>query len=276
MRIAVIVERDDHAMLVEYAALMRARGHEVAWQHPGARRPDLSADLYLLKSRTPRALRLGRRAEALGAAVCNTVAATEACVDRAAMAAQARAAGLPFPVTHVYPRGAAVSAPGRLIMKSRYCRHDEPLPVVGEAADLRAAGWRDEPVIAQEFAEGDGWDHKFWVIGDRVFAGLRRPPLDGAAGDPKHTVPVPNVPSDRLDLARAVGGAFGLRVYGVDIIASDAGPVVVDVNAFPGFSGLPGAAEALADLTPRVLDGDGAEGPEVVGQFRDVPERVRA
>lgn len=252
-RISIVTEQADHATMLAYAAAMRARGHEVATLHPDTADPDLSADLYLLKSRTPRAIRLARRAEAAGAAVCNSADATALCVDRAAMATRAHAAGVPFPATYAFARPASLAAPGRLILKSRRCRKDEPLPAIGTAAELRAGDWPDEPVVAQAFADGDGWDHKFWAVGDRIFAGLRRPPTTGNAADAKRTLPVADPPAVSLEVVRAVGEAFGLHVYGVDIIATASGPLVVDINAFPGLSGLPEAADALADLTGRLL-----------------------
>lgn len=48
------------------------------------------------------------------------------------------------------------------------------------------------------------------------------------------------------ELARRVGAATGLEVYGADVLVGDDGPRVVDVNAFPGFRGVPDAAEAVA------------------------------
>lgn len=261
-RIRIVSEQADHTTMLAYAAAVRARGHQVESLHPDDPEPDLSADLYLLKSRTPRAIRLARRAEAAGAVVCNSADATALCVDRAAMAARAREAGVPFPVTHAFAGPAALAAPGRLILKSRHCRKDEPLPAVGTAAELRAAGWPDEPVVAQAFADGDGWDHKFWAVGDRIFAGLRRPPTAHAAPAGKRTVPVPDPSAASLEVVRAVGTAFGLHVYGVDIVAAASGPLVVDINAFPGLSGLPDAADALAVLTGRLL----AASPDPPGQ----------
>jgi ribosomal protein S6--L-glutamate ligase len=43
-----------------------------------------------------------------------------------------------------------------------------------------------------------------------------------------------------------VGREFELSLYGVDLLVTARGPVVVDVNAFPGYGGVPGASAALA------------------------------
>ncbi|NUP30736.1 MAG: hypothetical protein HOU01_03350 [Streptomycetaceae bacterium] len=208
-----------------------------------------------------------------------------------AMARVARGAGLPFPVTRVFAgrRGVVEWAETRggdsrkFVLKSRHSRRSNPVPVVGTPRELAAAvmAWADEPLVVQDFADGDGWDHKFWVIGDRVFAGLRLPPegVAGASGPPdpsaapgpsgptsttnpadppftaKRTVELPPdaVPSEWSALVRRVGDAFGLSVYGVDLLAASSGPVVVDVNAFPGFQGVTGAPEALAELAAEVV-----------------------
>ncbi|WTW98287.1 alpha-L-glutamate ligase [Streptomycetaceae bacterium NBC_01309] len=252
--VAVVTDRPDHPTLSAYADLLWARGHHVGFVHPESPPRELPAtDLLLLKSRTPHALLLGRRAEAVGIPVLNTVDATAACLDRVEMAQRAVRAGLPFPATYALERVADLVVGGRVILKTRHSHRDEPTPVAGTVDELtsNAEGWPDVPLVAQEFADGDGWDHKFWVIGERLFAGLRRPPLTPEGRGTKRTVPVAEaaVPETWRSLVRAVGPVFGLRIYGVDIVATRRGPLIVDVNAFPGFRGLAGAPEALAELT---------------------------
>ncbi|NUU22482.1 MAG: alpha-L-glutamate ligase [Streptomycetaceae bacterium] len=202
---------------------------------------------------------IARQAHAAGARVVNDADATAACLDRVTMAERAQAAGLPFPRTYGFARVADVRAPGRLILKQRRSRRGEPVPHCGTADELReaAADWPDEPVVAQEFADGDGWDRKLWVIGDRVFAGLRRSPLHGPDPQgPKHTIPIPahEIPPVHRELAYAVGECFGLDVYGVDLIAAPEGPRIVDVNAFPGFRSIAEAPAALARFTASRLN----------------------
>ncbi|UGQ15146.1 alpha-L-glutamate ligase [Yinghuangia sp. ASG 101] len=257
MRVRIVGDRPDHPTLAGFASLLRADGHHAEFVPPTSEIPDLrGADLYLLKTRVREALPLWRRAEAAGIPVLNSVAATEACLDRAAMARIARAAGLPFPETHTLDRAAQAATrvgAGTWILKSRYSNRDNPHPETGTAHELARVDWSDEPVVAQRVEIGDGWDHKFWVVGDRSFAGLRRPPRRTPV--PKRTVPVPwhTVPAAWRDIVHATGRAFGLTVYGVDIIATAQGPRVVDVNAFPGLRSIPDAPRALADLVVSAL-----------------------
>ncbi|MDI2125560.1 ATP-grasp domain-containing protein [Yinghuangia seranimata] len=260
MRVGVVTDRPEHPTLAAFAALARERAWRVEFLAPDADGPG-DADLYLLKTRSPAGLDLGRRAEAAGVPVVNSAAATEACLDRLGTAATAAAAGLPMPATHGFADPGALAAAaarfgGRtLVLKSRFSSRANPVPEIGTVDELaRAAAGRDEPVVVQEFAAGDGWDHKFWVIGGKVFAGLRRPPTSpAAAAGSKTTVELTpdQVPPAWTDLARAVGDAYGLQIYGVDLIATATGPALVDVNAFPGFRGIPEAPAALAELVAR-------------------------
>src|SRR3989449_10140344 len=56
------------------------------------------------------------------------------------------------------------------------------------------------------------------------------------------------------------GRAFGIDLYGLDIIENNGKPYVVDVSSFPGFKGVPDAALRLADYIysagQRVLNGE--------------------
>jgi hypothetical protein len=177
------------------------------------------------------------------------------------MAQRARQAGLPFPPTHSFGRlsgliayavgGGTLAFP--LIVKSRRSRRGDLVTRVDNLRQLRAleADWRREPVVVQEFVANDGWDHKLWVIGSQVFAGLRRTPLDSTPPDAAIALDPAGLAPGWLEMARDAGKVFGLLIYGIDILATNHGPVIVDVNAFPGCRNMPGAPEALATLVER-------------------------
>jgi ribosomal protein S6--L-glutamate ligase len=67
-------------------------------------------------------------------------------------------------------------------------------------------------------------------------------------------MPREQLPGEVADLARAAGSAFGLELYGVDVLVGESGPVVVDVNPFPGFRRFPSAAKALATQIVRRVE----------------------
>ena len=48
------------------------------------------------------------------------------------------------------------------------------------------------------------------------------------------------------EIALRAGAALGLGLYGLDMIENPAGPVVVDLNYFPGYKGCPGVAAPMA------------------------------
>ncbi|MFI5979757.1 RimK family alpha-L-glutamate ligase [Streptomyces sp. NPDC051555] len=257
MRIGLITPEPGHPLLAGATALL-APEHRVEALDPGVatRLPGPPADVYLLKSRTPRALALAREAEALGAPVINSAAATELCQDRTVMAGLARGAGLPFAATRAYATLAELASgpplAGPVVVKSHHSRRGDLVARVDDGARLAALAdqWPAEPVVVQEFAPNDGWDHKLWAIGDRVFAALRRSELSPGGRGPTLPLPLDELPPGWVELVRAVGEVFALDVYGVDVIAAEGGgePLVVDINAFPGIRGQSGAPEALAAL----------------------------
>ncbi|GAA0584771.1 alpha-L-glutamate ligase [Streptomyces crystallinus] len=253
MRIGLLTPEPGHPLLAAATALL-AREHEVEPVHPDAAPPDRVADVYLLKSRTPRALALARELEARGAAVLNSASATELCQDRTAMAELAGRAGLPFAATRTFAALALLADAHDLtyplVVKSRHSRRHDLVARVDDRDGLRAlAGvWGPEPVVVQEFTANSGWDHKLWVIGDRVFAALRRSELAPGGRGPTRSLPLDELPPGWADLALRVGEAYALEVYGVDLIDAAGSPLIVDVNAFPGIRGQLGAPEALAEL----------------------------
>ncbi|MFH8567430.1 RimK family alpha-L-glutamate ligase [Streptomyces sp. NPDC017993] len=269
MRICLITAAPDHPLLAATTALLTPRHHVVSLDPeadgapsagpPGGAEP---ADVYLLKSRTTRALALAAALERRGAPVLNSAAATALCQDRVAMAELARRAGLPFAATTAVATLtdlAEAGAPaGPLVIKSRHSRRHDLVARVDSAAELRklADAWPQEPVVVQEFTANSGWDHKLWAIDGRLFAGLRRSELAPDGRGPTLPLPVGDLPAEWTAAVLRVGETFGLDVYGVDLLDSGGGtPLIVDINAFPGIRGQAGAPEALAELTLRAAAG---------------------
>jgi ribosomal protein S6--L-glutamate ligase len=48
-------------------------------------------------------------------------------------------------------------------------------------------------------------------------------------------------------LAIRTGDALGLDIFGVDVLFGDDGPVLIDVNPFPGFRGVTDAVRMIAN-----------------------------
>jgi ribosomal protein S6--L-glutamate ligase len=293
VRVGLIARDPGHPVLAAAAEVLVRRGCEVEVVPPGGGVGVVPsgggvgalADVYLLKARTPRALSLAGELERRGAVVVNSAAATELCQDRVRMAELAGGAGLPFAATVAAGRLGELAPPAYpFVVKSRHSRRHDLVARVDGAARLRelVERWPEEEVVTQPYLPGSGWDQKLWVVDGRVFAARRRSELSpdeggsGAAGEWE--------PSAGLAaLALRVGEVFGLDVYGVDLLDGAAEPVIVDVNAFPGVRGRPGAPEALAGLalrlaaervaSERLASGRGVA--EQVAAGRAAPERGR-
>lgn len=99
-----------------------------------------------------------------------------------------------------------------------------------------------ENILVQEFiAESGGSDIRCFVIGDRVVAAMER---KGAPGDFRSNLhrggsarQIKITPEERLTAVQAAR-VMGLNVAGVDILRSNKGPLVMEVNSSPGLEGI--------------------------------------
>lgn len=100
----------------------------------------------------------------------------------------------------------------------------------------------DAHFLVQEFIkEAGGSDIRCFVIGDRVVASMRRQGKEGEFRSNLHrggsASPVRITPEERSTAMRAAR-IMGLNVAGVDILRSNHGPVVMEVNSSPGLEGV--------------------------------------
>jgi ribosomal protein S6--L-glutamate ligase len=100
--------------------------------------------------------------------------------------------------------------------------------------------------LVQEFiAEAKGADVRCFVVGDRVVAAMRRQAPAGEFRSNLHRggTAVGVKPSRaECDVAIRATQVLGLGVAGVDLIRSDRGPLVLEVNASPGLEGIESAS----------------------------------
>ena len=221
------------------------------------------AALYLLKSHAPQALEVAHYLEQRGAVVVNSWASSRACQDRVLMSERMKEAHLPWPQTWSFPSLANLMAQQEvlatlsfpLIIKSYYSHRGDLVDKVDTVEQLQAlmGQWSQEPIVLQEFAAGDGWDIKLWIIDQHIFAARRRTPLEANA--PKEDFPISDeeLPDEWRRITLEIGRVFNLRLYGVDLLITERGPMIVDVNSFPGFRGVPGADTALVSLVERMV-----------------------
>jgi ribosomal protein S6--L-glutamate ligase len=260
--------RKDPSEIVEATTgILRGRGIEV--EHEVAEdaliRPDLWAggrDLHVVKAYTDLSLSLAAVLHGRGARLVNPFPAVAASRDKIVAAQVLADAGVPAPRTWVTGDLARLRPLLRecpLIVKPFHGWRGEGVRVVRSEADLAALPEPTQPVVIQEYLEGCGEDLRVYVAGDRVFA-TRKPFSSTSFSVPGRPVQVPHEVSE---IAVRVGRAFGLGLYGVDVLETSRGPFVIDVNHFPGYKGCPGAAEAVADYLEGAAAGriDVAAGP---------------
>ena len=252
---AVMAElgRRHEVEVFDAATLPAGYGREPGPMESGLLEPP---DVVLLKSRTPEARRVARTAELAGSVVVNPTDATTAALDRAATADALDRAGVPAPRSWSVPALADLAADGAalpwpLVVKSRTSSRRDLVRLVAGRAELEELlpEWRDEPVVAQEFAPNDGFDIKVWVIGDDLSVARRRSALESTDKASDEFLEPAELPAEWIRAARDAGTALGLQLYGVDLLITGGRPVVVDVNPFPGFR----SARQPADTLLRFL-----------------------
>ena len=104
-----------------------------------------------------------------------------------------------------------------------------------------------EHILVQEFIkEAKGADIRCFVIGDKVVAAMKRQGKEGEFRSNLHrggsATIVRLTPEERSTAVRAAK-IMGLNVAGVDLLRSNHGPVVMEVNSSPGLEGIEAATE---------------------------------
>lgn len=104
----------------------------------------------------------------------------------------------------------------------------------------------DANILVQEYIkEAKGADVRAFVVGDKVVAAMKR---QGPEGDFRSNLHrggtasrVKLTPEERSTAVRSAK-IMGLRVAGVDMLRSNHGPVVMEVNSSPGLEGIEAAS----------------------------------
>jgi len=100
----------------------------------------------------------------------------------------------------------------------------------------------DANILVQEFIkEAGGADIRAFVVGDKVVATMKRQGPEGEFRSNLHrgglASSVKLTPEERSTATRSAN-KLGLRVAGVDMLRSNHGPVVMEVNSSPGLEGI--------------------------------------
>ncbi|MCP5334995.1 MAG: 30S ribosomal protein S6--L-glutamate ligase [Oceanospirillaceae bacterium] len=100
-------------------------------------------------------------------------------------------------------------------------------------------------ILVQEFIkEAGGSDVRCFVVGGKVVAAMQRQAAEGEFRSNLHrggTAQLTELSPEEQQTAIDAADIMGLNVCGVDILRSNRGPVVMEVNSSPGLEGIEGA-----------------------------------
>jgi ribosomal protein S6--L-glutamate ligase len=243
------------------------RGHEAQRVHPLDLELLIDAQLGLGYRGEPRELpdvaftRMGATSppaslnallqlQALGVPVINDPRALWTTRDKVRCSLTLASVGLPVPRTIVPGRQLApgwieaqLGPPPWVVKRPEGCKGEAVFLVKGEAEiAAHTSDASQAPVLVQRFvAESSGVDLRVLVAGDRVLGAMRRRSStgdfrsnlhQGGRGEPVEV-------SDEVGrVALAAATVLGLGVAGVDLLESDDGPLLLEVNGSPGLAGI--------------------------------------
>ena len=200
-------------------------------------------------------LSLHEAAAASGITTINDAQSVRRVRDKVVAAAVAHAHDIPFARTYLVTRAVLLEQlPDQsfpLVIKPNVGGFGHGIRVLRtreEAGDLDPAWFAGGYLVAQPWVPNTGDDIKLYNTGQGIHAVRRRSPLLDPADGPRELVPL--TPALRR-LAQRVGYAFGLHLYGVDVVRGPQGWVAIDVNDFPSFGMVPNAVDMV---TKTVLD----------------------
>ena len=122
------------------------------------------------------------------------------------------------------------------------------LAETNKAAESVIAAFRqlDANILVQEFIkEAGGADVRAFVIGDKVAASMMRQGPEGEFRSNLHrggTASSIKLTPEERSIAVRSAKTLGLNVAGVDLLRSNHGPVVMEVNSSPGLEGIEAAS----------------------------------
>ncbi|MDQ4091386.1 MAG: hypothetical protein M3163_13960 [Actinomycetota bacterium] len=205
-------------------------------------------DVVLPRSRHPFALALLKEAEARRAVAVNPWSAVVKSRNKVRGTLALARRGIPVPPTFVAHRPQDLAELDHrsfpLVLKPYQGDNARGIVIVTHPDQLWSIQWSDTMVLAQPFLDVGGIDLKLYVVDGQVWATERTSPLLPHDAAPVRAEVTPALRS----LALACGKAFNLRLYGVDVLQTDQGPMVVDVNDFPNYTAVDEAPDVIGSL----------------------------
>ncbi len=254
-------------VLDPYRFLLKADGGGIGLEFKG--KPFTGGDVFMARlgaGISEHSLALVRHLGASGALVINPAGSLEAARDKLRSVQLLVRNGLPTPRTAFAPDPSylpraleAVGGPP-VVMKLPQSTQGQGVMLAGspeEAQSIADAMWAIErDVIVQEFVgEAKGSDLRVMVIGGEAIGAVRRRAPKGDFRSNLHrggSAWRARLTRRATDLAERAAGVCGLGIAGVDLLETKSGPLVLEVNAAPGFEGFERAGERV--VAARIVD----------------------
>ncbi len=102
---------------------------------------------------------------------------------------------------------------------------------------------REEILLQRFIGEAKGKDIRVFVVGGKVVATMERNAQDGEFRSNLHrgaSSTKVKITDEEEEIALRATSLMGLEVAGVDILRSDKGPLILEINASPGLEGIEG------------------------------------
>lgn len=265
MKIGFISKKSEYAhstpVMEQVYEILRKAGTVVETIIPESDLIDLSIlevnfDLYILRPGIELGLSIAGILHRKGARILNDYLACSVVQDKAQVSHDLIVNGIPTArsfITGSLSRVKRHLDGNAIIVKPHRGSYGEGIRIL-DTRDINANDAQRGGFFVQQYKKPHLDDLKVYVIGDKVM-GLRRkfPATTFEEKLGKPTV----VESHIRALALKIGTIFNLQIYGLDVIDTDDGPMVIDVNFFPGFVGVPNAPALLADYIYRyAVDND--------------------
>lgn len=254
MKVAVISKRSEYAhstpVMETMYGLLRKRGVNIELIVPERDLIDLAKlevnhDLYLLRPGVELGLSIAGILHRKGAHILNDYHACCIVQDKAQVShdlimhdiptARSFISGHPEQVMEHLDRHPVIVKPHR-------GSYGEGIHILGHEDNRTQHSWSG--VFVQQYKKTFNDDLKVYVIGKQVMAVRRKFPAQSYS----EKIGTPTIVDESIsEIALKVGEIFKLDIFGIDIIETDEGPLVIDVNYFPGFIGVPKAPEMLAN-----------------------------
>lgn len=114
----------------------------------------------------------------------------------------------------------------------------------------------DASILVQEFIkESKGADIRVFVVDGQVIGAMKRQAREGEFRSNLHrggTATVIKLSPEERATAIKAAKKLGLNIAGVDLLQSDRGPLVMEVNSSPGLEGIEGATEI--DIAGKIIE----------------------